>query len=120
MPSISAVSIFVNDLAAAEKFYCGLLGFAVEARFGPEVIKLAHGSCSLLLCRCDTPAKTPYPLAAQVALGFAVNDAAAEARRLKAAGVEMVFDRPQDFPAGQFVAARDPAGNVVEFLQYSR
>jgi len=120
MSSISAISIFVPDVAAAEKFYCGLFGFTVEKSFGPELTKLRHEACSLLLCQCAQASRPDYPAAAQVALGFAVKDAAAEAKRLAKAGVEFVFAEPQEFPAGQFIAIRDPGGNVVELLQYNR
>ncbi len=119
MPSLSALTILAPDLAAAQKFYCGLLGFAVEANYGPELIKLQHDGCALLLNQCARPSRPDYPLAAQIAIGFAVADVDAELKRLRAAQVDLVFDQPQEFPAGRFIAVRDPAGNVVELLQYS-
>lgn len=119
MPTVSALTILAPDLGAAQKFYCDLLGFAVEAHYGPELIKLKHDGCSLLLCRCERPSRPDYPLAAQVALGFAVADVDAELSRMRRAQIDLVFDAPQEFPAGRFIAVRDPAGNVVELLQYS-
>ena len=120
MPSISALTLLVPDLGAAQKFYCDLLGFAVEASYGPELIKLQHAGCSLLLSRCERASRPDYPLAAQVAIGIAVGDVEAELTRLRRAKVEIIFEHPQDFPAGRFIAVRDPAGNVVELLQFSR
>ncbi len=120
MPAISAITIFVTDLASARQFYCQLLGFTEEAQYGPELVKLRHEHCSLLLCLCAATSRPGYPVAAQVTLGFAVPDVAAQARRLGQAGVEMVFAEPADFPAGKFIAVRDPSGNVIEFLQYNR
>jgi predicted enzyme related to lactoylglutathione lyase len=29
-----------------------------------------------------------------------------------------VVAEPQEFPGGQFIAVRDPSGNVVELLQF--
>lgn len=120
MPTISALTILAPDLAAAQKFYCDLLGFAIEASYGPDLIKLQHAGCSLLLCRCERASRPDYPAAAQVALGLAIDDVDAELKRMKAAKVELVFDQPQEFPAGRFIAVRDPAGNVVELLHYTR
>ena len=118
MPSLSALTFLVPDLDAAQKFYCGLLGFGIEAHYGPELIKLKHDGCAILLNKCERPSRPDYPRAAQVAVGFAVADVDAELKRLHAAQADLVFDSAQEFPAGRFIAVRDPAGNVVELLQY--
>jgi len=120
MPSLSTLTVLAPDLAAAQKFYCDLLGFTVEASYGPELIKLQHAGCALLLSRCERASRPDYPLVAQIALGLAIEDVDAELKRMKAAKVDLVFDQPQHFPAGRFIAVRDPAGNVVELLQFSR
>jgi len=120
MSSLSTLTVLVPDLAAAQKFYCDVLGFAVEASYGPELIKLQHAGCALLLSRCERVSRPDYPLAAQIALGLAVGDVGAELKRMKTAKVELVFEQPQEFPAGRFIAVRDPAGNVVELLQFNR
>lgn len=119
MTSVSTLTILAPDLLAARKFYCDMLGFAVAADYGPDLTKLQNDGCALLLARCAQVARPDYPAAAQFALGLAVADAGAELKRLKAAGVELIFDEPQDFPAGRFIAVRDPAGNVVELLQFN-
>ncbi len=120
MCSISALTILAPDLGAAQKFYCDLLGFAVEANYGPELIKLQHAGCSLLLSRCERASRPDYPLTAQVAIGIAMDDVDTELTRMRRAKVELVFEQPQEFPAGRFIALRDPAGNVVELLQFNR
>lgn len=118
MTSVSTLTILAPDLSAARKFYCDVLGFAVAADYGPELTKLQNDGCALLLARCEQAARPNYPGTAQIALGLAVADISAESERLKAAGVELIFAEPQDFPAGRFIAVRDPAGNVVELLQF--
>ena len=120
MPSISTLTILAPDLPAATKFYCGVLGFAIAADYGPDLTKLQHDGCALLLARCEQAGRADYPATAQIALGLAVADVDAELTRLKATGVELIFDQPQEFPAGRFIAVRDPAGNVVELLQFNR
>jgi lactoylglutathione lyase len=120
MSSLSTLTILAPDLDAAQKFYCGLLGFAVEASYGPDLVKLRHAGCAILLGRCERPSRPDYPQAAQVVPGLAVADVAGELKRLRAAKVDIVFGEPQEFPAGIFIAARDPAGNVIELLQFNR
>lgn len=118
--SISALTILVPDLPAARRFYCDVLGFTVQQEFGPDLLQLEHAGCAVLLSRCDFAAEPAYPAAAQVALGLAVADLEAEAVRMRAAGVPLVFESPQEFPAGRFLPVRDPAGNVIELLQFNR
>lgn len=120
MPSISALSIYVPDMDAAVKFYCDVLGFAVQAKLGPELTKLKHDGMSVLLTKCQQGARPEYGVAAQAVPGIAIADAAAELARLRRLGVELLFDAPQKFPVGQFIAVRDPAGNVIELLQFQR
>ena len=45
------VALFVTDLAAAEQFYCELLGMAVEWRPDPDNVYLCGGSDNLALHR---------------------------------------------------------------------
>lgn len=119
MPTVSVVTLFVPDLGAAEEFYCDLLGFKVEARYGPEIVTLAHAGCAIVLNRCERATRPAYPRDAQVTIGLATADVDAELERLRRAGVEAIFNVPQEFPMGRFIAVRDPAGNVVELLQFN-
>ncbi len=118
MPSIAALSIYVPDLAAAVKFYRDALGFTVEAEYGPELTKLAHEGVALMVCQCERATRPAYPTAAQTVIGLGVSDTAVELARLKKFGAELVFDAPQPFPVGVFIAVRDPGGNVIELLQF--
>jgi catechol 2,3-dioxygenase-like lactoylglutathione lyase family enzyme len=118
MPALSALTILVPDLPAARGFYCDVLGFTVETSYGPALVKLQHPGCALMLSQCERPAQPDYPATAQVVLGLAVADIEQELKRLQAAQVKLLFTEPQPFPAGRFLALRDPAGNVVELLKF--
>ncbi len=120
MPSIQVLSLYVPDLPAAVSFYRDVLGFAVQAEFGPEIVQLRHDGLALILCACATATRPAYPTAAQAVPGLGVADAAAELARLRARGADLVFDTVQPFPLGVFVAVRDPGGNVLELLQFNR
>jgi lactoylglutathione lyase len=117
---LAAVTLLVPDLRAARRFYCDVLGFAVEQEFGSDLVQLKHAACALLLSRCEQASAPAYPTTAQIALGIAVPDLDAELRRLRALEVPFVIDTPQEFPAGRFFAVRDPGGNVIEVLEFHR
>jgi predicted enzyme related to lactoylglutathione lyase len=40
------------------------------------------------------------------------------AEKLRELGADVIHDAPQKFPAGIFMAVRDPAGNLIELLQF--
>jgi len=124
---ISLTSVFVDDQAAAKRFYTEVLGFEVkhdmpmgehswltvtspEAADGPE----------LLLEPAAHPAVAPYrdalkadgiPLAQ-----FEVADLDAEHARLSGFGVEFTM-APMDIPGGRFAIFDDTCGNLISLLQ---
>jgi len=119
MPNLQVVSLYVPDLPAALTFYRDVLGFTVEAEYGPEIVQLKHDGVALILCACATATRPAYPTAAQAVPGLGIADAAAELARLRGLGADLVFDAVQPFPMGVFIAVRDPGGNVIELLQFN-
>ncbi len=119
MPSIAAVSIYVDDMEKAITFYRDVLGFAVRARPVPFITELEHEPNALILCQAERPTRNDYPNAAGTVVGLATDNVAARAQDLATKNVELVHDTPQDFPGGKYIALRDPAGNVVELLEFS-
>jgi predicted enzyme related to lactoylglutathione lyase len=100
---IGRVEIGVRDVAAAEAFYGGLLGFADER------VRLVEGR------RGDGWVDDDRQLGNRH-LAFYVGDVDAEAARLKAAGVEFTIE-PQDATGDVRLAFfRDPDGTVLELL----
>lgn len=120
MPSIAAVSIYVDDLDAATEFYTRQLGFNVRSRPVPFIVELDHERVSLVLCRAEVRTNQAYPSGSGVAIGLAWDDIEATAKRMKADGVEVLISTPEEFPGGRFIAVRDPAGNVVELLEFTQ
>ena len=100
---IGRVDIGVRDVAAAARFYGGLLGFADER------VRLVEGPGA------DGWIDDDHQLGNRH-LGFYVGDVDAEAERLREAGVEFTIE-PQD-ATGQVRLAffRDPDGTVLELL----
>ncbi|NOT07731.1 MAG: VOC family protein [Gemmatimonadales bacterium] len=118
MTQIVAISIYVNDLDKAVAFYSEVLGFAVKARPVPFIVELEHEGPALVLCQAERPERLDYSKASGTVVGIMVKDLAAKLRELTAKKVELIHKTPEEFPGGKFVALRDPAGNVIELLQF--
>jgi lactoylglutathione lyase len=120
MGKVAAISVYVQDLDAAEKFYTAALGFRVKQRMPPELIVLEHDGPELVLCQAEKPAAGGYPRASGVVLGIPTDNLDASIRKLREQKADLVHTEPQPFPVGRFVALRDPSGNVIELLEFSR
>ena len=116
---IGAVQINVTDLDAAILFY-EKLGFSVNGRGGyPRVVSLRHaGDFFLLLFKVDISTNPAYHNGSQVVINLETKDLRATIALLKQRGVEMVHGEPQPFPNGYFAALRDPAGNILEYVEW--
>lgn len=120
MPELKVISIAVHDMDAARRFYVDLLGLEVrDEAMAPDFIELESEGPLLLLALCASRQNSPYPEGATIALNFHVDDAAAELKRLRDLGADLVFDELQQAPPGPFFAVRDPSGNVIELVQFS-
>jgi catechol 2,3-dioxygenase-like lactoylglutathione lyase family enzyme len=115
-----STTLLTDAVAPTRDFYVERLGWRVTADAG-FFVSLAHDEQAYELCVMQ-PEHPIVPEghrahAAGVILGFAVEDAEAEAERLQAAGVELVT-AVIDEPYGQrhfFVT--DPAGSLIDIVQ---
>jgi catechol 2,3-dioxygenase-like lactoylglutathione lyase family enzyme len=114
----------VADLERAERFYTGVLGLAVAARLGDQVL-LDCGGQNLALFEVARAAIPPQARAAITAnpLGrghhaFRVSrtDFGGAKARLTAAGVET--SRPIDWGDHDCLYFLDPDGNLLEIVSY--
>jgi predicted enzyme related to lactoylglutathione lyase len=100
---ISGVEIAVRDLARAERFYAGLLGFADRR------VRLVERAAEPGWVDDDRQLGNRH-------LAFYVADVDAEASRLRAAGVEFTIE-PQDATGDVRLAFfKDPDGTLLELL----
>ncbi|MEA3311426.1 MAG: VOC family protein, partial [candidate division WOR-3 bacterium] len=81
-------------------------------------VLLDHDGPSVLLYKVDKPFKIDYPNAAQTLVNIQVPDLRKVMADLKAKGVEFIHSEPQPCQAGIYAALRDPAGNVMELLEF--
>jgi len=120
MTKIRVIGVYVSNMDKALDFYCNKLGFEVEHRYDDCLVHLKNEGPPLILEEVKESNKLKYPGATQVVLCIEAENLEKEAARLKGLDVEFVHDHPQRFPAGTYMSMRDPAGNVIELLQFSR
>ena len=118
--AIPAITLFVEDLAAAKRFYNDAFGLPVfyeddnsaVFKFGETLINLLKSSEATTLV---APAAVATPDAGvRVQFTLAVDDVDATCEELKARGVELL-NGPMDRPWGIRTASfRDPGGHIWE------
>jgi len=102
-------------------FYTDVLGFSIASRASyPFAVVLEQDGLTFLLAKCDQSAVIDYPHVAQTLINIETTDLVATLEDLKAKGVDLIHSEPQPCPPGLYAAVRDPFGNVLEFLQYTR
>lgn len=116
------VRYMVDDVQAAVDFYTTHLDFTVNTNFAPAFADVKRGNLRLLLSGPRSSAGRPMPDGRVPEPGgwnrihLIVDDIAAEADRLRAAGVPFRNDIVTG-PGGQQIVLDDPAGNPVELFQ---
>jgi catechol 2,3-dioxygenase-like lactoylglutathione lyase family enzyme len=118
MPSIAAISIYVENLEKAVEFYTHALGFSVRSRPAPVIVELDQDSPALVLCQAERRSAYDYPASSGTVIGIASTDVAERAKAMRAKGIKLVIDVPQPFPGGRYIAVQDPSGNVIELLEF--
>jgi catechol 2,3-dioxygenase-like lactoylglutathione lyase family enzyme len=112
----------VDDVEGAVAWYTKHLGFTLLSNTAPAFADVTLGSLRLLLSGPTSSAGRPMADGARPGPGgwnrihLVVEDLAAEAARLRAAGVQFRNDIVTG-PGGSQVLLKDPSGNIVELFQ---
>jgi len=116
---IGHVHLKVADLDRALKFYCGVLGFELQQRFGAQAAFISAGGYHhhIGLNTWESAGGSPPPPRStglyHLAILYPTRDALADAlHRLVKAGVEL--DGAADHGVSEALYLRDPDGNGVE------
>jgi catechol 2,3-dioxygenase-like lactoylglutathione lyase family enzyme len=118
--AIAAITLFVDDLAEAKRFYSDIFQLPVSFedenstvfRFGETLVNLLQSNEAHALVAPATVATPDAGVRFQFTLG--VDDVDAMCEELKARGVELL-NGPMDRPWGIRTASfRDPAGHIWE------
>jgi catechol 2,3-dioxygenase-like lactoylglutathione lyase family enzyme len=116
------VRYMVDDVENAVDFYTTHFGFTVRSNAAPAFADVVRGQLRLLLSGPKSSAGRPMPDGRTPEPGgwnrihFIVEDIAAEAERLRDAGVRFRNEIVSG-PGGQQILAEDPAGNLIELFQ---
>jgi len=118
--NLSAVRVFVKDVAEAKAFYAERLGLRVT--FGD----LAHGVCifdaggAQLIVEAvpdGAPADEQVLVGRFTGVSFAVDDIVSKHQDLLSQGVEFSGDPEQQYWGGWLATLKDPAGNELQLVQ---
>jgi catechol 2,3-dioxygenase len=116
---IGHVHLKVSDLERALAFYCGVLGFELTQRYGPDAAFLSAGGYHhhLGLNTWESRGGSPSPPGTtglyHVAIRYPTRAALADAlRRLIGAGISL--DGASDHGVSEALYLRDPDGNGIE------
>jgi len=116
------VRYMVDDVEDAVAFYTTHFGFTLRSNHAPAFADVVRGNLRLLLSGPKSSAGRPMPDGCTPEPGgwnrihFIVDDIAADAERLRAAGVKFRNEIVSG-PGGQQILAEDPAGNPIELFQ---
>lgn len=118
--NLSAVRIFVNDIAAAKEFYVDCLGFGV-AFADPDhgVCVLDAGTTQLVVEKIvdDAPEDEQALVGRFTGVSFAVDDIVSKHADMRTRGVEFSGKPEQQYWGGWLATFRDPAGNELQLVQ---
>ncbi|MES1241799.1 MAG: VOC family protein [Acidobacteriota bacterium] len=116
----------IDDVPAAIRFYTTLLGFTLEHDASPAFAAVSRDGVRLLLSGEGSSGKRPLADGRRQVPGgwnrihLQVDDLAAEAQRLQAAGVPFRTSEIVSGPGGAQVIIDDPSGNPIELFQPRR
>ena len=117
-----SVRYMVDDVDRAIDFYTRHFDFEVGHNASPAFAEVIRGRLRLLLAGPTSSAGRPMPDGRQPEPGgwnrihFVVDDIAAEAERLRSAGLQFRNDIVSG-PGGQQILLDDPSGNPIELFQ---
>ena len=114
---LAMLMIVAPDLARAEGFYGGVLGFVLKSRSDRRLV-FAQDGADLVIFKGDANAAAArHGQTASTNFVFAVPALDAAMAALKAKGVEFLHAVPAAGEFGRYAAFRDPFGNVLELLE---
>lgn len=120
MMKVCQVTIHVQKMDAALKFYEEVMGLEVMNRGGyPYAVVLKHDGFPIVLHQVENHDEIDYAVENHTVLAFFSEDIGAAYEAFQSKGVEFIHPAPQPFPAGHMAAFRDPSGNILELIQYN-
>lgn len=121
MTNFAVIGIYVDDIKRAKEFYCDILGFEIENTYSDgNILQMKSEGPTVIVEQVDNPSSAVYPGQSQVVLCVATEDIERTSKEYREKGVKFLHEDPEPFVAGKFMAMKDPAGNIIELLQFQR
>jgi predicted enzyme related to lactoylglutathione lyase len=119
---LSAVRLFVRELAPARAFYADLLRLRMTqggVQLGYYAFESGGVHVVVELVAANAPAEDQVLVGRFTGVSFAVSDINAEYARLSAHGVHFSGPPERQSWGGWLATFRDPSGNELQLAQYS-
>ena len=116
-PRLAVISLWAEDVLATTHFYKDVIGLKLLPHAGTRPHFMINGVYLTILKGRPAPAKDADPARFPL-VAFAVDDLDAAIARLNAHGVAMPWGIEQD-AASRWVMFHDPAGNLIELVQFN-
>ncbi|WP_083270595.1 VOC family protein [Bacillus marinisedimentorum] len=113
---VCVLTVNVNDMKKALKFYTEVLDFAVSKRYGDKIISLVHNELPIVL---EEKGPESTGRRQSVLPGILSADIDRDFELLKSKGAVIIFDEPKPCPPGRYFVIEDPSGNQIEVVEFS-
>jgi catechol 2,3-dioxygenase-like lactoylglutathione lyase family enzyme len=113
---LAVVSLWAEDVPTTAHFYRDVIGLTLLAHHGKQPHLDLDGCYLTILKGCPVPAQNADPARFPI-IAFAVSNLDTAVERLRTHDVEMPWGVEQD-GLSRWVMFHDPAGNLIEFVQY--
>jgi predicted enzyme related to lactoylglutathione lyase len=120
---LSAVRIFVRELAPAKKFYSEVLGLRLAGGDDEQGYWAFTSNGVSIILETVSAGSDPEDAALvgrMTGLSFSVSDIDAECERMSGQGVTFFGAPEKQFWGGWLATFADPSGNRLQLVQYSR
>jgi glyoxylase I family protein len=114
---IAMLVLIVSDLAATKRFYCDLLGFALQGEDSGKLVFAHEGAPFVAFLGARPAPLREHGAEAASVFAFEVSALVEELARLRAAGVDIIHQTPGENEWGRYAALRDPSGNIIELME---
>ena len=116
-PRVAVISLWAEDVPAAAHFYQDVIGLDLLHHPGGRPHFMVNGIYLTILKGRPAPAQEAVPARFPL-VAFAVDDLQASLERLKAHQVALPWGIEQD-ASSRWVMFYDPAGNLIELVQFN-
>jgi catechol 2,3-dioxygenase-like lactoylglutathione lyase family enzyme len=116
--SVAVVSLWAEDAPATAHFYRDVIGLPLSPHHAGERIHFDLNGCILAIV-AGGPALPPDPEPRFPVIAFSIPDLDVAVGRLRRHNVDLPWGVESN-PAGRWVMLRDPAGNLIELVEWNR